>query len=100
MIDEEKGCSEYRGCKGYYCWAYCGVSLKSGEWEWCYTTKSGNSVDDNYVTCTTEEHCSKCWRCAARCTVLFFLKTPMKSYITIKNEQSIEFIIIHCNLGS
>lgn len=62
-----KGCSEYRGCQSGYCWAYCGVSLNSGEW--CYTTKSGNSMDGNKVPCTTLEECSKCWRCAGACTL-------------------------------
>lgn len=59
-------CSETAGCNRGYCWGWCGVSLKDGEW--CYTTKT-YSQSFQYETCNQDSDCDRCWKCAGSCTL-------------------------------
>lgn len=59
-------CSQQTGCHKGYCWNWCGVSLTGGEW--CYSTKS-HSQSFQYVKCTQDSDCDKCWKCAGSCTL-------------------------------
>lgn len=59
-------CSVTAGCFKGRCWAWCGVSLSSGEW--CYTTRT-YSQSYEYVPCDSDEECNKCWKCAGPCTL-------------------------------
>lgn len=59
-----QGCASTAGCKGTYCWTYCGLSLSSGEW--CYTT-NGQSGGP-YKRCETDDDCDPCDKCSGRCT--------------------------------
>lgn len=57
------------GCSKGYCWAYCHAVL-GHEREWCYTTR-GSSQNYQYVSCSRDEDCDKCWKCAGSCAVGF-----------------------------
>lgn len=59
-------CAYYAGCKKGYCWTPCkavGIFF-----EWCYSTK-GSSQDYQYVKCSSDSECNKCWKCAGPCSV-------------------------------
>lgn len=58
-------CADRAGCHNGYCWTYCGLLLGT---EWCYTTQS-YSQSFQYVSCTHDSQCNKCWKCAGSCTV-------------------------------
>lgn len=62
-----KGCNDRGGCYNGKCWAGCDAVL-FGDKEWCYTTK-GNSQDYQYIGCSRDHECSKCWKCAGACSV-------------------------------
>lgn len=59
-------CSPEAGCHKGRCWAYCGLLFRGGEW--CYTTR-GNTFSGNYVSCTNDSECDRCWKCGGACTV-------------------------------
>lgn len=65
-IENAGKCSYTAGCYKGSCWAYCGISLSSGDW--CYTTKT-YSQSYAYVSCKHDDECNKCWKCAGPCTV-------------------------------
>lgn len=67
-IANSNKCSVEAGCHKGKCWAWCGVSLSDGEW--CYTTKT-YSQSYNYVACTTDYDCEKCWRCGGPCSIFW-----------------------------
>lgn len=58
----DQSCREF-GCHKNYCWSYCSLGN-----QWCYTTKS-YSQSFKYVSCTKDEECNGCWKCAGSCTV-------------------------------
>ncbi|NP_001232937.1 uncharacterized protein LOC100571908 precursor [Acyrthosiphon pisum] len=58
----DQSCREF-GCHNNYCWAYCSLGN-----QWCYTTK-GYSQSFAYVSCTRDDECNGCWKCAGSCTV-------------------------------
>lgn len=60
-LESLDGCSKKTGCHMGYCWAYCGLSLSSGDW--CYTTMTHTQSFD-YVPCTHDSECCGCWKCA------------------------------------
>lgn len=59
-------CSSKGGCNSGYCWAYCGISLKGGDW--CYTTET-YSQSYQYVTCKDDSDCNLCWKCGGPCSL-------------------------------
>lgn len=65
-IANSQQCSEVAGCYKGYCWAYCGLSLGSGDW--CYTTKT-YSQSYEYIRCDDDSQCDKCWKCAGPCSL-------------------------------
>lgn len=65
-IANSNKCSATAGCFNGFCWAWCGVSLESGEW--CFTTKT-YSQSYKYVTCQYDSDCNECWKCAGPCTI-------------------------------
>lgn len=65
-IDNSQKCADVAGCHKGYCWTYCGIALNGGEW--CYTTKSYSQSFD-YVKCSSDSECDKCWKCAGSCTL-------------------------------
>lgn len=65
-IANSRKCSATAGCFKGYCWAWCGVSLTSGEW--CYTTQT-YSQSFEYVPCKYDSECNECWKCAGSCTI-------------------------------
>lgn len=65
-IDNSQRCAFEAGCHKGYCWTYCGLSLSSGDW--CYTTKTYSQSFD-YVRCSRDDECDKCWKCAGSCTL-------------------------------
>lgn len=65
-INNAYKCSEETGCYRGYCWAWCGLSLSSGDW--CYTTKT-YSQSYQYVSCTYDSECNACWKCAGPCSL-------------------------------
>lgn len=58
-------CSDRAGCHNGYCWAFCGHMLST---EWCYISSS-HSQSFQYVSCTNDSQCNKCWKCLRSCTV-------------------------------
>ena len=54
------------GCHKGFCWAYCGLTGRGGDW--CYTTKSF-SQSFRYERCTVDRDCSPCWKCAGLCSL-------------------------------
>lgn len=66
------------GCHRGGCWAYCGISMTSGEW--CYTTDDWDYASRNptnalritgwgrYNRCEGDEDCDPCWWCEGLCT--------------------------------
>lgn len=66
-IANSNRCSVETGCHNGKCWAWCGVSLSGGEW--CYTTRRNSSQSYEYVSCTSEYDCDKCWKCGGPCTL-------------------------------
>lgn len=65
-IANSQKCSVEAGCHKGKCWAWCGVSLSDGEW--CFTTKTYSQSYD-YVPCTTQYDCDKCWKCGGPCSI-------------------------------
>lgn len=65
-IANQNKCSVNAGCFKGHCWAWCGVSLSDGEW--CFTTKT-HSQSYEYVHCSSDDECNKCWKCAGPCTL-------------------------------
>lgn len=65
-IANSNKCSVEAGCHKGKCWAWCGVSLSDGEW--CYTTKTYSQSYD-YVACTSDYDCEKCWKCGGPCSI-------------------------------
>lgn len=65
-IANSNKCSVEAGCHSGKCWAWCGVSLSDGEW--CYTTKTYSQSYD-YVPCTSDYDCEKCWHCGGPCSI-------------------------------
>lgn len=58
----DQSCREF-GCHKNKCWAYCSLGN-----QWCYTTKS-YSQSYQYVSCSKDEDCNGCWKCAGPCTL-------------------------------
>lgn len=58
----DQSCREF-GCHKNYCWSYCSLGN-----QWCYTTKT-YSQSFAYVSCTKDEDCNGCWKCAGSCTL-------------------------------
>lgn len=65
-IANSNKCSLEAGCHNGKCWAWCGVSLSDGEW--CYTTKT-YSQSYEYVSCSSDYDCEKCWKCGGPCSI-------------------------------
>lgn len=62
-------CSERGGCYNGKCWAGCRAIVGDHDGgEWCYTTQ-GNSQDYQYIPCSIDFECHKCWKCAGPCAV-------------------------------
>lgn len=64
--DGNKECGYQGGCHKGFCWSFCDATAINGEW--CYTTK-GRSQDFNYVECSRDDECNRCWKCAGSCTI-------------------------------
>lgn len=58
----DQSCREF-GCHKGYCWSYCSLGN-----QWCYTTRT-YSQSYKYVSCSTDNDCNGCWKCAGPCTV-------------------------------
>ncbi|XP_008180795.1 uncharacterized protein LOC100168737 [Acyrthosiphon pisum] len=58
----DQSCREF-GCHKNYCWSYCSLGN-----QWCYTTKT-YSQSFEYVSCTRDDECNGCWKCAGSCTL-------------------------------
>ncbi|CAI6343567.1 unnamed protein product [Macrosiphum euphorbiae] len=58
----DQSCRDF-GCHNNYCFAYCSIGN-----QWCYTTKSYSQSFD-YVSCTRDDECNGCWKCAGSCTL-------------------------------
>lgn len=56
-------CSHYSGCNKGYCWKWCDSADNR---KWCFTTKT-HTQSYNFVPCTTNSDCDKCWNCGGPC---------------------------------
>lgn len=57
------------GCrKDGYCFSRCNIFSTDYPLKWCYTTKSGRSLDLAWVKCEEDSHCEREWKCAGLCS--------------------------------
>lgn len=56
-------CSNYSGCNKRRCWKWCD-GADSGKW--CFTTKT-HAQSYDFVHCTANSDCDKCWNCGGPC---------------------------------